>query len=580
MATGNRDRSVHSGQLVVAEIVAVVLILAAISRVPVGWLLAVPAAGALTVLGFGRWRRRWLYQWLGIGLRYAARPRVLPAGAPPADLLRLVAPGAEIVPGPGYGVIEDEYGVTAVMELGDPASLLSDAPLALPAPASLLPPAAPDTPDVHVQLLVSGSPGPAERAAAGIPATSYRQLTEGRIPAYQRTVLAIRVLRDDSGWSDDDLRRALASTLRRVRRRLDQERLPHRPLGHEATLAALADLAHHHPGAPVRESWPGLYVGGLRQASLRISHLAALRPDLAGQILPRLLALPATAVTVSLAASPTGADLVVRVAAPSATGLATVVHAVRRLLGAVGLVVRRMDGEQLDGLAATLPLGLVQVPAPVGALAERATELPGSGVMLGRNRRGSPVTARLIRPEPTRVLVVGGVRAAEMLTVRALALGVHVLVQTGRPYAWEPFLRAVSLPSDAIAIVPPGRPVPLPPGSRQAPQLVVVDVGPGMGDPPAGEAPWRTTVVLRDDLAAADVETLARADLVVLQPLRPDEAALAGAALGLGEGQEWLTRIRADMIGVVNRRAVRFAVLSATPLEQQLVGSPERAAVA
>ena len=58
-----------------------------------------------------------------------------------------------------------------------------------------------------------------------------------------------------------------------------------------------------------------------------------------------------------------------------------------------------------------------------------------------------------------------------------------------------------------------------------------------------------------------------RADLVVLQPLRPGEAALAGATLGLGEGQEWLTKIRADMVGMVNRRTVRFALLSPTPLE-------------
>jgi type VII secretion protein EccE len=569
-------RSVPSGQIVVAEIVAVALIVAALSPVPLGWLL-VPAAAGVGLLGFGRWRGRWLYQWLGVALRYAGHPRALPAGASPADLLALVATGAEVRP---EGLIEDEYGLTAVIEIGDPASLLSDAPLALPAPGSLLPPAASDTPGVQVQLLVSGSPGPAERAAAGIPATSYRQLTEGRIAAYQRIMLAVRVLRDDSGWSGDDLRRALASTVRRVRRRLDQERIPHRQLGHDALLAALADLAHHHTAAPVRESWPGVSLGGLRQASLRIGHLAVLRPELAEQVVPRLLAVPATAVTVSLAATRGGADLVVRVAAPDAAGLGTVVQAVRRLFGAVGLAVRRLDGEHLDGLAATLPLGLVPVPGNAGALAERGTSLPGTGVMLGRNRRGHPVTARLIRPEPTRVLLVGGVRAAEMLTLRALALGVHVLVQTGRPYAWEPFLRAVSLPSDAIAMLPPGQPVALQPAGRLAPQLVVVDAGPGIGDPPAGEAPWRTTVVLRDDLAAADVDTLAHADLVILQPLRPDEAVLAGATLGLGDGQEWLTRIRADMVGLVNRRAVRFALLSATPLEQQLVGSPERATVA
>ena len=84
--------------------------------------------------------------------------------------------------------------------------------------------------------------------------------------------------------------------------------------------------------------------------------------------------------------------------------------------------------------------------------------------------------------------------------------------------------------------------------------------------------------MVRDRLDSGDVDTLARADLVILQPLSPSEAALAGGALGLGDGQEWLARIGSDMIGLVNRQAVRFARLAATPLERQLVGTPKRVA--
>ena len=561
------QRTVHTGQLVVTEIVAVTVILAVTSGVPVGWLLGVPVAAALAVAAFGRWRRRWIFQWVGIGLRYATRPRAVPGGIPPGTDVAALELG-----GRGYGVVEDEYGMTGVLELGDPAGLLGDAPLAVPSPVALLPPTAPDIPGTHVQLLVSGAPGPAPRAAAGIPAASYRQLTEGRVAAYQRALLAVRVLRDDRGWSDDDLRRALASALRRVHRRLDQEGVPHRPVGYAATLAAFAELAG---GTPVRESWSGLDAGGLRQVSLRVRQVAGLRAELAGQLVPRLLALPATATTVSVAASRAGVDVLVRIVVPNAAALPPAVRTLRRLLGSAGLAATRLDGEQLHGLAGTLPLGLVAEPAPAGALATARTELFPAGVVLGRNRRGVPVTARLIRPEPTRVLVVGGVRVAELLTLRALALGVHVSVQTGRPYAWEPFLRAVSLPSAAIALVPPDQPVTLPPGGPLAPQLIVVDVGPVRGEPDG--APWRTSVLVRDELTTADLDPLARADLVILQPLRPEEAALAGATLGLGDGQEWLTRIRADMVGMVNRRAVRFARLSPTPLEHQLIGSPERA---
>jgi hypothetical protein len=72
------------------------------------------------------------------------------------------------------------------------------------------------------------------------------------------------------------------------------------------------------------------------------------------------------------------------------------------------------------------------------------------------------------------------------------------------------------------------------------------------------------------------VDVASRADLLVLQPLRPDEASLIGGALGLGEVAQWMTRIRPDMVGVVNRRAVRWAALAQTPIEAQLIGPLER----
>src|SRR2546429_8071605 len=273
-----RPASVHSGQIVLAELAALALLLAALSGTPVGWLAGAPVAVALAVLGFGRWRRRWWYAWLGTALRCASRPRTLPAGSGPQALLDLVVPGARVYQLDGYGVIEDGSGMSAVLELGDPTSLVSDAPLVLPSPVPLLPPAGPDAPAVQVQLLVSGSPAPALRAAAGIPATSYRQLTEGRTAADQRAYLAVRVLRAGAGWPAVELHRALTGALRRIRRRLTQDQLPHRPLGAESTLATFADLAHHRRGAPARAGWPGPPAGRPRPPGPRPGPLPPPRP--------------------------------------------------------------------------------------------------------------------------------------------------------------------------------------------------------------------------------------------------------------------------------------------------------------
>jgi hypothetical protein len=204
-------------------------------------------------------------------------------------------------------------------------------------------------------------------------------------------------------------------------------------------------------------------------------------------------------------------------------------------------------------------------------------ELPigAAGLMLGTNRHGRPVVARLFRPEQTRVLLVGGVRCAQLIAFRAMALGARVVVQTARPQAWDPFVRGAAVPGDAIALVPPGRPIQIPPGSALYPLLMVVDVGPVGADnrPRAG---WQATLVVRDDFSPADVDVASRADLLLLQPLRPEEASLVGGTLGLGEATQWLTRIRADMLALVNRRAVRWAALSETPIEQQLIGAPAR----
>ena len=568
-----RRGAVHSGQLVLAELAAVALVLAALSRSPAGWLLGIPVAAGLAVLGFGRWRGRWLFAWVDTVARYLSHPHGLAPGAGAGDLLTLIQPGTHVH---GDGLIESESGLVALLELADPGTLLTDTPLVLPSPGALLPPERPDSSAIQVQLLVSGAPAPALRAAAGIPAASYRQLSAGRSAADLRAFLAVRVLRED-GRSTAELVRCLAGSLRKLQRRLAQEQIAHRPLGSAAIRSVLGELAHHDPGAPVRETWLGLSIGGLRQTCVRIGRFPALRPELAGQLVVRLLTLPATATTVSVAAVHTGVEVVVRLAAPGATGLATAVQALRRQLGSVGLTVTRLDGQQLTGLAVTLPLGLVGTPGPAGPVTGAHIELFGAGLLLGRNRRDQPVTVRLVRPEPTRALLVGGVRAAELVLLRALALGIHVLIETGRPDAWEPFLRAVSLPSDAVALIPAGQPVTLPVARPFAPQLVVLDAGPVSGDPPTGDAAWRGTLVLRDDLSTADLDTLARADLVILQPLSHSEAALAGTALGLGDGQEWLTRIGADMVGVVNRRTVRFARLAATPLERHLIGAPDRA---
>lgn len=587
---------VHTGQIVASQVAAALLLATAGHGVRA--LAASTLAGAaLVTTAWVRLRGRWLYQWVGTAARYPARRHMLPANADRgAALLELLCPGTEVAPaelgGEAAAVLSDGYGLTALLELGDQSGLVTEA-AHLPSPASLLPPATADLPRVRLQLVLMGVPAAAPHAAASAPATSYRQLTEGRLLGQDRAVLAVRVLRED-GWTDNDLRPALSGLVRKVRRRLAP--VPARPLAEAAALRVLADLAHHDGAQPAREAWPALHLGGLLQAAFRLARWPDPREQTARRIVPRLLALPAAATTVSITADGSETDLVVRVAAVDATALASAARALRRLLAAEGAAACRLDGEHLAGLAATLPLGGADRfslpgladgrPAPPTAAASLDLTVGGTGLMLGTNRHGEPLTVRLFRPEPTRAALIGGVRAAQLIALRAMALGARVAVQTTRPQAWAPFVGAVSGPGEAIVVVPAGRPVPEASATALRPLLVVVDAGPVPADAAPGarrgsgateaDIGWRASLLIRDELALPDLDAISRADLVVLQPLRPDEAALAAVTLGLGDAAEWLTHIREDMVGIVHLRSVRWALLSATPIELQLIGAPNR----
>ncbi|MEN3309478.1 MAG: hypothetical protein V7603_5680 [Micromonosporaceae bacterium] len=567
---------IYSGQtrarIVGVEVALAAVAAAAAAGTPGAWLVAAPSAVAALALGLGRPRQRPLPAWCATALRYAFRARHLPAGAGPAALLALVDSTALAE----ATVLEDAGGLTTVLEVGDATSLIGGA-LTLPAPADLLPAPVADGPSLRLQFLVTGVPAPAARAAAGIAATSYRQLTEGWIPASCQVLLAVRACRDDPVWTDADLRRPLESTVRRIRRRLAQDGIPARTLAPGALPAALAGLAHHDPAWPVREGWTDLRAGGLHQASVLVERWPGAGSGVATMLVSRLLCLPASAVCVGLIAGPEGSQVVVRVAAPTAAGLAAARATLHRLLAAAGATGTGLLAEQVEGLGATLPLARLRWPGPA---AGSAVALPPAGLMVGRNRRGEPVTVRLTGPEPTRAALFGGVRAAALLAVRALALGTRVVVQTARPGTWEVILRGVSTPVDPIALVPPGQLPGAPPPGPLAPHLLVLDLGGAPDTATVPPAPWRTTLVVRDDLAEADLDLLAHADLAILQPLSATEAALAGAALRLGESQAWLTMIQSDMIAVVSRGRVCWARLSATPIELQAIGAPERLAVA
>ncbi|GIG58835.1 type VII secretion protein EccE [Longispora fulva] len=374
-----------------------------------GNLLVLVVAGVLAAVTLGltavRIERRWLYRWLGTWLRYVLRDRVAqpaPYVDPRAALLEHLSPSTLVtsvdVDGAGVGVVEHLAGVTALLELGPiDTGLIAESPVTLPSPAALLPPADPNAPPLTLQLLIQAVPAPALTVGSGVVASSYRQLTEGRIPAVRRAWLAIRLGRDGATHSDADLRQALGSAARRLVHRLRQDDVLARALDRDEVLTAVGSLAHlPATNAPVRgsatvgsvgvasvgaaspgpigqETWNAWWSGDIPQVTVKLRRWADPGTDGGSRLLSVALASPCLATTVSLAARrvdvrpadlPPGSEaeliaveLGVRLAAPDLALLDTASAALAANMGAIGATVERLGGEQAAGLAATLPLG-------------------------------------------------------------------------------------------------------------------------------------------------------------------------------------------------------------------------------
>jgi len=211
--------------------------------------------------------------------------------------------------------------------------------------------------------------------------------------------------------------------------------------------------------------------------------------------------------------------------------------------------------------------------ADAGALAAFAGHA-GGGLVVGLDRHRTPVVLRAFRPEPTRMAVIGGIRCAQLLTVRAMGVGARVFVETGRPDAWADFAQRFALRSDdlTVGVVGAFSTRPAAPASPDRPRLVVVDAGYPVAV--ASTVGWQTTLVLREELTERDAD-LFTADVAIVQRLTEAEASIAARALP-AQVREWLPRIAAEMVAVVGGQGLRWAMLAPTTIERRLLTSVAR----
>ncbi len=203
------------------------------------------------------------------------------------------------------------------------------------------------------------------------------------------------------------------------------------------------------------------------------------------------------------------------------------------------------------------------------------------GMMLGAGMQGEPLTVSVLRPAPTRMVVVGGLYLARQIALRALATGAWIIIATGRPQVWQPVVRAAGngpegRPSSLVQLRRLS-PADIPRPTEDMPLLVVHDGGhvPQELFPP--RTAWQTTMYVLPYLHPQASSIANNADLVLLQRLPHGQAQLAGQLWRLPpQFAQQLTTLKDDHVIALGKDLWAQLRLITTSAEQQILGAIRR----
>jgi hypothetical protein len=201
---------------------------------------------------------------------------------------------------------------------------------------------------------------------------------------------------------------------------------------------------------------------------------------------------------------------------------------------------------------------------------------PG-GMVLGCSSDNEPLSVSVLRPQPTRLVVVGSLYLAHQVTLRAMAAGAWLVIATGRPTAWQALSRAAGDGTGERTVplvqVRPLAPAELPRVSEDAPLLVVHDGGavPQELFPP--RAPWQTTLYVLPYLHPQAADTAINADLVLLARLSAEQTQLAAGIWQLLESMAaQLATLPDDGVVALGPNLWLPMRLVTTPAERDIIG--------
>jgi type VII secretion protein EccE len=536
------------GQVLAWEVIAALLVVAAVLRHHERCWAFVAVAALGLLLTVPRWRDRWAYEWLLTRWRFRRMRR---AGRAAATASVLSVRPVPLRGGAEAGIVQDDAGFAVVVAI-DPGRPGQSARQPVPVlTAETLAGLLDLRDDVisAVQLVVNDDlPGGGGSRTAAV----YRELGYQRVPRSRSTWIVLRheprspEHAPGSAANGPELYASLTRTLagcgQRAADLLSDLGLSGRLLNAEAARGTLDSWAPSS-GKPASgntadpderpqrwqswedgtnshvtfwlRTWPS---GGLAQLHQALSATPVLSS--------------VSAVTVTRHRGRVALTATVRVTFQRDADLAEVKSAIAAAALSCGARLVAMDGDHLAGAAATLPTG--RAPGTAGRWVRSHYSPPDmplsvgtGGLALGPGPDGELVVLPFFRSQGTRAAAIGDPELPRMLALRALASGARVQIVTSRPAGWAKLQTAMHLTEEQMPIVRSGAQPPRD-GNRMSPWMVIDDTD----SPSVRSGPWQAAVAVYRDIRASSA-SLSSLDAVVLRGITVAQAAALTDAMSL-----------------------------------------------
>jgi len=204
--------------------------------------------------------------------------------------------------------------------------------------------------------------------------------------------------------------------------------------------------------------------------------------------------------------------------------------------------------------------------------AESVVRTGPSGLLLGHGRQG-PITIRLFRPHPTRLLLAVPDYVTWLLAFRCISLGAHLSVIANENRRWEGLAKAVVQCGGTVDFLEPNDPLPSQ-GRPYRPSLVIDDAS-GFDGTTVPLGPWQAVMMTADATHAGAIHLLRSCDMALASPCDAKTTDNLRRAYALNPRQLRLTNnLEGNEVALCMPRRVHRVSIPPTPTEYGLLFGP------